>query len=1811
METEQKSRKRCIIIVLVVCLLAAAITALILVLVFKGGSGSVPNGINGFTVQDQQDGKWFFEAFIQRTNEINSPVEINPENNTEFKDLRMRVSMMNDHTFRIKLNPVKYFSTDNELGSFMEDIPRWEVPDDLMGNVKDDYGMRLIWANLQVSENPAGVELSDPLTGQQILSTKGRNLIFSDKYIELGFLVDSRHIFGFGERQNAFELTPGEYSSWANGRDNHVDEGSLGGHSYGDHPFVLARLNDNSFMGIFFKNSNAKTLQYSHTGNKKSVLNFRAIGGVLDFFTFYGATAEEVIKAYHGVVGIPYLPPFWSLGFQQSSWQYTKSSNITDVVSKYKEAGMPLEAMWLDIEYMDQYRNFLVDPKNWGDILKISQKMHSDDQKLIAIVDAGFAVADDYQYWKEGSSHEVFIKSAHENEFGNFLIGDVWPGKSAFVDWLHEFSNEFWVNGLNGLHKLTEFDGIWIDMNEATTFCNGECPPEESNSLALHKDRFANLPFNATGDIPLLNYSLSLDGQHVGTTEDEKAQNIEYNMHSLFGTMEARATYKWWDQNDRRQFVLSRSTFAGAGKWTSHWLGDNWSTWQFMQLSIAGIMDFNMFGIPLVGADVCGFHSPFEHEMCGRWMQLSTFYPFARNHYNLTDRGEPLPHQEPYLLEAPWNETAKQAIIQRYSYLRMMYTRLYEINQNGGTLIRPLFFEFPDDNGCYQGYEHSFMVGSALKVSPVIIPEKEHKGKIQSYFPANSKFISLNDFVTIEEGGNKGVNQSLDASKDFTNVHLREGHIIPFQNMTSQDYEMTTKGLIDNRGIQLLIFADKHKHAEGTLFIDEDGDDKVDIQTNHFQYYKFRYNNQTITIEQQAGEEAKGDLTKGNQVLDRITILDSEDFASVKNPKACVFDKDFTPKPAKAQYDADLKSVVITAEEGETLYFREIMSVQYGSADNDTTFCDVSYTVKSVSKIYNENTNAATKVKVAIESKNNPDLPDLTVEFSLIDDEILRVQMYDNLEEEYQAPAETFDPEIFKGTPSIDLTSVLNLPEKDEEFYYEVHEFNDAAKVYYSTKGQSLVYSKYYKRHSSMIDSSGIIFGLGERVGDFLLDEGIYTMWNRDEPSPIENGKRPGNNIYGTHPVYFTQTSAKDAFYAVFDHNVGAQDFIIRKATGGQYEITHIKTSGIQDQFIIMQTSMERAVQNFQRIVGKPVMVPEWGLGWHHCRYGYNTTEQVDEVVNGFVRNGIPLDVMWTDIDYMEQYRDFTVSGTDFANISLAVERWWGEHNIRYIPILDAAVAYEPKNGDSSYARGNKKGVFIRDPNDSKKPFIGKVWPGPAVYLDWLKPETEDYWVDEMDRLHNQLPFSGMWIDMNEASNFCNGFCSEKDRVEDTIQRRLFYTPGARDLDVKSISIDATHEGGVTEFEAHSTYGFYMSKATSKWFTEKDKSRPFVITRSTYSGVGKYVSHWLGDNFSAWDYLKFSIGGIFNFQMFGVPVAGADICGFIGDTTPELCAKWYAIGAFYPFSRNHNDKNSVPQEPFVPMFKDKLIAGQAHETYTDFIREMAIKRYALHRYHYSWAHKASTEGIAYFTPLFYRYPEDPEAYKRVEENIMIGDAVKVSAALTDATNTFNFYFPEKGALWCPIWPKYTTNCYKGQSREVVKVAEDESFVHIKSGTIIPLQLGDLSSAGGKNIEALKNTPIDLAIHPNSKYSAKGWARYDGGDTMNMDAYTEFTFNATGANPFLGKAYLDIDIQAQKDDSIIKNDWNQRLRSVVIYNAKVLSLGKNSKIEIKTRSGTVYKMLTVYESNNNICRFVAQFDNKGIELRDIEHMKISA
>jgi alpha-glucosidase (family GH31 glycosyl hydrolase) len=282
-----------------------------------------------------------------------------------------------------------------------------------------------------------------------------------------------------------------------------------------------------------------------------------------------------------------------------------------------------------------------------------------------------------------------------------------------------------------------------------------------------------------------------------------------------------------------------------------------------------------------------------------------------------------------------------------------------------------------------------------------------------------------------------------------------------------------------------------------------------------------------------------------------------------------------------------------------------------------------------------------------------------------------------------------------------------------------------------------------------------------------------------------------------------------------------------------------------------------------------------------------------------------------------------------------------------------------------------------------------------------------------------------------------------------------------------------------SQLDAHSFYGTLQCRASNLYY-KQIKQRPLIISRSTFAGHGKYASHWLGDNHAKVEDMTISVVSSMKFNIFGIPLVGADICGFSGNqTTPELCARWHQIGAFQPFSRNHRDCK-YSQEPW--RFNETFFDNKTKTSYMDIMKQAIQRKYHLLRYYYTQMSQLSfgnnTQSTVY-KPLFFEFPEDPGAYTDIPNNVMIGQALKTSVNAVNLTQTeTEFYFP--AGTWCslfePVGDCITTEI--GQTWPLPSSLND-SFVHIREGFVVPMQ--DATKLKANTTVDLQNSPVDLHI----------------------------------------------------------------------------------------------------------------------------------
>jgi alpha-glucosidase len=231
------------------------------------------------------------------------------------------------------------------------------------------------------------------------------------------------------------------------------------------------------------------------------------------------------------------------------------------------------------------------------------------------------------------------------------------------------------------------------------------------------------------------------------------------------------------------------------------------------------------------------------------------------------------------------------------------------------------------------------------------------------------------------------------------------------------------------------------------------------------------------------------------------------------------------------------------------------------------------------------------------------------------------------------------------------------------------------------------------------------------------------------------------------------------------------------------------------------------------------------------------------------------------------------------------------------------------------------------------------------VFPDFTRQQTRAWWGTLYSELR-RIGVDGFWNDMNEPSIFDSPTFTMPESVVHRIDEPGF------------VSRTATHA------EIHAIYGMENSRATFEGLRTLDPSnRPFVLTRATYAGGQRYAATWTGDNSSSWNHLRLATPMLENLGLSGFAFSGADVGGYAGTPTPELLTKWIEVAAFQPIDRDHTEKGTGDQEPWI--------GGPEHEA----IRRHFIEvRYKLIPYLYTLAEEASRTGLPMLRPLFLEFP---------------------------------------------------------------------------------------------------------------------------------------------------------------------------------------------------------------------------------------------
>nr|AQS60670.1 lysosomal alpha-glucosidase [Sogatella furcifera] len=622
-------------------------------------------------------------------------------------------------------------------------------------------------------------------TNKVVFESTSAGFTFADQFLQLSAFLPTKNIYGLGVHRNDFLLN----NDWHtiplfNSDQPPADNLNL----YSSHPFFIAIEDDGSSFGVLLLNSNAMDIIVQPA----PAITYRAIGGILNFYFFLGPTPNEVIEQYTELVGRPMLPPYWSLGFHLCRFGYKNLDDAKSILKKNLDAGVAVETQWLDIDYMQNRNDFTHDKNKFNGMKEFVQDLHKEGRHFMMIMDPGVSASEPhgtYPPYDDAIKMDVLVK---DHTGSQPIIGKVWnPKSTVFPDFTHENATKYWLKQLRDQYeKQFQFDGLWIDMNEPSNFVYGSltgCP--------------AGSPVEDPPYLPAIHggvlraHTLCMTARH--------RWGRHYDLHNLYGMTEAVATnFALAELREKRPFVISRSSFVGLGKYAGVWTGDVYSTWQDLYHSIPDMLTYNVLGIPMVGADICGFNGNTTVALCQRWSQLGAFYPFSRNHNEDGAYG-----QDPVSLGPDVVNSFKKAYTVRYTLLPYLYTLFWNANNRGHPVARPLFFEFPNDKATFP-INRQFMWGSAIHIVPVL---EEGMTYVKGYFPKCRWF----NYYNFEELVNHGPEISISAPMDTIPVFLRGGHIVPTQEPN------VTIALSRKNNFGLLVAPDEKGSSGGTLFWDD------------------------------------------------------------------------------------------------------------------------------------------------------------------------------------------------------------------------------------------------------------------------------------------------------------------------------------------------------------------------------------------------------------------------------------------------------------------------------------------------------------------------------------------------------------------------------------------------------------------------------------------------------------------------------------------------------------------------------------------------------------------------------------------------------------------------------------------------------------------------------------------------------------------------------------------------------------------------------------------------------------------------------
>ena len=552
--------------------------------------------------------------------------------------------------------------------------------------------------------------------------------------------------FGLGDKTCELGLRGNTYENW-NTDSFAYERGD--DPLYRTIPFYTA-LHQGRAYGIFMDNTYRSHFDFDSGGT--GTTSFSADGGCMNYYFIYGPELTDVSERYTRMTGTPELPAMWTLGYHQCRWSYFPESRVRELAETFREKEIPCDAIYLDIDYMDDYRVFTWDKDRFPDPKKLISDLKDDGFETIVMIDPGIKVDKDYEVYRQGVENDYLCKRPD----GELMIGPVWPPETVFPDFTHPEVRQWWADLYEDLMDEKGVSGVWNDMNEPAVF-------------EVDKKTFPE------------NIRHHFEGQPASHKK----------VHNVYGMQMARASLEGIKKHNsgKRPFLLTRANYSGGQRYAALWTGDNIASWDHLRLANEQCQRLSISGYSFVGSDIGGFVKNPSAELFSRWLQLGVFHPLFRNHtmgYNvdgaaavkeeavelkkmMTDTD-----QEPWTFGEKYTDINRATIELRYRLLHYLYTAFQQYVEEGTPILRPLAYYDQSDQQAVSRVDE-FLFGDQILVSPVLDKKKR---KVETYFPEGRWY----DFRTNQSYQGKSTH-SVKAPLSEIPFFVKAGSVLPLREI--------------------------------------------------------------------------------------------------------------------------------------------------------------------------------------------------------------------------------------------------------------------------------------------------------------------------------------------------------------------------------------------------------------------------------------------------------------------------------------------------------------------------------------------------------------------------------------------------------------------------------------------------------------------------------------------------------------------------------------------------------------------------------------------------------------------------------------------------------------------------------------------------------------------------------------------------------------------------------------------------------------------------------------------------------------------